>query len=183
MGIDVPCQFNVGLGYLKGRFGHTKNAHCAKIYMMAAAAQGDAKAIEDMKLLNACASCCAPDAGRTCQGCRSATGNSTARYCTPACQAAALEGPRAGLRSLPVPPLQVEPAAPRVNGVHARAASQTTVQTRTGSTPRPHREECTHGTGAGRHTRDAAARKAHTPRSPGLRAPFYERRVSGESGE
>ena len=88
LGVDVPCQCSVCLGYLKGRFGLTKNAHCAKIYMMAAAAQGDARAIEDLKLLNACAACGAPDASRTCQGGRSAASISTARYCTPACPAA-----------------------------------------------------------------------------------------------
>jgi hypothetical protein len=85
---DVNSQLNLGLGYMHGLYGLTKNAHCAKIYMMAAAAQGHAQAIEDLKILHACAACGAPDASRACQGCRSATGLSTARYCTPACQAA-----------------------------------------------------------------------------------------------
>ena len=85
---DAPSQYNLGVGYMDGTYGLTKNAHCAKIYMMAAAKQGYARAIEDLKLLQACAACGAPDASRTCQGCMSVTGLSTARYCTPACQAA-----------------------------------------------------------------------------------------------
>jgi len=85
---DVDSQYNLGQGYMHGTFGLTKNAHCAKIYMMAAAKQGYAMAIEDLKLLNACAACGAPDASRACQGCQSATGISTARYCNPECQAA-----------------------------------------------------------------------------------------------
>jgi hypothetical protein len=88
VGDDAPSQFNLGLGYMKGRFGLAKNAHCAKIYMMAAAAQGNARAIVKLKLHNACAACGTPDASRACQGCRSATGVSTARYCNPTCQAA-----------------------------------------------------------------------------------------------
>jgi TPR repeat protein len=88
VGGDAASQHNLGLGYTSGRFGLTKNAHCAKIYMMAAAKGGDAKAIEKLKLLHACAACGAPDAPRACQGCRSATGISTARYCNPTCQAA-----------------------------------------------------------------------------------------------
>jgi len=88
VGGDADSQHNLGRGYTYGRFGLPKDAHCAKIYMVAAAAQGHAEAIEALKLLHACAACGAPDAHRTCQGCRSATGISTARYCTPACQAA-----------------------------------------------------------------------------------------------
>jgi len=88
VGDDDRSQYNLGLGYMQGSFGLPKNAHCAKIHMMAAAKQGDDRAIEDLKLLRACAACGALDAPRTCQGCRSATGISTARYCTPACQAA-----------------------------------------------------------------------------------------------
>jgi len=85
VGDDVTSQFNLGQGYMHGAFGLTKNAHCAKIYMMAAAKQGNAGAIEALKLLRACAACGAPDASRACQGCRSATGISTACYCTPEC--------------------------------------------------------------------------------------------------
>jgi len=88
VGDDVFSQCNLGLGYMHGSVGLPKDAHCAKIYMMAAAKQGQAEAVEALKLLHACAACGAPDASRTCQGCRSATGLSTARYCTPTCQAA-----------------------------------------------------------------------------------------------
>jgi hypothetical protein len=88
VGNDLSSQFNLGQGYMRGNFGLTKNAHCAKIYMMAAAKQGMARAIEDLKLLRACAGCGTPNASRACQGCRTATGLSTARYCNPACQAA-----------------------------------------------------------------------------------------------
>ena len=88
VGGSIPSQYNLGLGYMDGTFGLTKNAHCAKIYMMAAAKQGHAEAIEDLKLLRACAACGAPDASRACQGCQSATGISTTRYCNPECQAA-----------------------------------------------------------------------------------------------
>ena len=73
---------------MHGKFGLPKNTHCAKIYMMAAAKQGHAQAVEDLKLLNACAACGSPDASRACQGFRSATGLSTVRYCNPSCQAA-----------------------------------------------------------------------------------------------
>jgi TPR repeat protein len=81
-------QFNLGQGYRHGGFGLAKNAHSAKIYMMAAADQGHVNAIEALELLRACAACGTPDASCTCQGCRSATGISTARYCNPTCQAA-----------------------------------------------------------------------------------------------
>ena len=81
-------QLALGLGYMHGMCGLPKNAHCAKIFMMPAAAQGHPEAIEALKLLNACAACGAPDATRACQGCMSATGISTARYCNPQCQAA-----------------------------------------------------------------------------------------------
>jgi TPR repeat protein len=88
VGDDADSQYNLGLGYTEARLGLPKNAHCAKIYMMAAAKGGHPDAIEALKVLRACAACGAPDASRACQGCRSATGLSTARYCTPACQAA-----------------------------------------------------------------------------------------------
>jgi TPR repeat protein len=88
VGGDAISQYGLGQGYMHGEYGLPKNAHCAKIYMMAAAKQGHAQAIDALKLLNACAACGTPDASRACQGCRSATGLSTARYCTPACQAA-----------------------------------------------------------------------------------------------
>jgi len=84
----ADSQYNLGLVYMHGKSGLLKNAHCAKIFMMAAAAQGYARACEDLKLLRACAACGALDASRTCQGCRSATGISTARYCNHKCQAA-----------------------------------------------------------------------------------------------
>jgi hypothetical protein len=91
VGGSAVSQFNLGLGYMRGAYGLPMNAHCAKIYIMAAADQdypGQAQAIELLKELRACAACGAPDAPRACQGCRTATGLSTARYCTPACQAA-----------------------------------------------------------------------------------------------
>jgi hypothetical protein len=88
VGNDALSQYRLGLGYTDGRFGLPKDAHCAKIYMMAAAKGGHAEAVEALKLLRACAACGAPDATRACQGCRSATGISTARYCNPGCQAA-----------------------------------------------------------------------------------------------
>jgi len=40
VGNDITSQFNLGLGYTRGGFGLTKNAHCAKIFMMAAADNG-----------------------------------------------------------------------------------------------------------------------------------------------
>jgi len=85
VGDDVASQHNLGAAYMHGI---TKNAHCAKIYMMAAAKQAHARAIEDLKVLRACAACGTPDVSRACQGCRTATGLSTARYCIPVCQAA-----------------------------------------------------------------------------------------------
>jgi hypothetical protein len=84
----VLAQVNLGHGHMHGECGLPKNAHCAKIYMMAAAKQGHAEAIKALQLLHACAACGTPDASRACQGCRSATGISTARYCNPSCQAA-----------------------------------------------------------------------------------------------
>ena len=83
-----PVQPRRGLRKRTVECGLPKNAHCAKIYMMAAAKQGHANATKALKLLHACAACGTPDASRTCQGCQSATGISTARYCNPACQAA-----------------------------------------------------------------------------------------------
>jgi hypothetical protein len=85
---DARSQFNLGLGYTHGTFGLTKNTHCAKIYMMAAAKQGHDRAIEELRELRACAACGGPDATRTCQGCKSKTGLSTVRYCDPQCQTA-----------------------------------------------------------------------------------------------
>jgi len=73
---------------MHGKFGLPKNTHCAKIYMMAAAKQGHAMAIKNLKLLRACAACGTPDASRTCRGCKSVTGLSTARYCNRECQKA-----------------------------------------------------------------------------------------------
>jgi hypothetical protein len=88
VGDHLLSQLNLGRGYMHGECGLPKNAHCAKIYMMAAAKQGHAEAIEALKLLRACAACGTPDASRACQGCRTATGLSTARYCNPVCQEA-----------------------------------------------------------------------------------------------
>ena len=47
VGDHAPSQCNLGLGYMHGHFGLTKNAHCAKIYMMAAAEQGHARATRE----------------------------------------------------------------------------------------------------------------------------------------
>jgi hypothetical protein len=55
----------IALGYIHGLFSLPKNAHCAKIFMMAAAVHGHVEAIDDLKLLRACAACGAPDASRT----------------------------------------------------------------------------------------------------------------------
>jgi len=82
------AQYNLGAAYTEGGSGLCKNVHCAKIYMMAAAKQGDVDAIEALLLLRACAACGTPDASRACQGCMSVTGISTARYCSPQCQTA-----------------------------------------------------------------------------------------------
>ena len=84
----VACQLNLCLGYMPGMFSLTSNEHCTKIYMMAAAAQGNARAIEALEVLWACAACGALDATRACQGCMSVTGLSTVRYCNPKCQTA-----------------------------------------------------------------------------------------------
>jgi len=129
VGGDAISQYGLGHGYMHGECALRKNAHCAKIYMMAAAAQGHAQAIELLKVLRACAACGAPDAPRACQGCRTATGLSTARYCNPTCQAAhwTAHEPDCG-PSLPVPPLQVERRSltsvnlrrPRCNPLHRR---------------------------------------------------------------
>jgi hypothetical protein len=56
--------------------------------MTAAAKQGHTRAIEELKLLHACALCGALNASRTCQGYPSTMGISTASYCYPKCQAA-----------------------------------------------------------------------------------------------
>ena len=85
---DAAAQYNLGRGYKLGKLSLPKKEHCAKIFMMPAAAQGDAEAVKMLKLLRACAACGAPDATRACQGCMSVTGISTARYCNPQCQAA-----------------------------------------------------------------------------------------------
>jgi len=85
-GGDVYSQYRLGRSYMHGARGLPKNARRARSFMKAAAAQGDAMAIADLKLLNACESCGAPDANRTCGGCKSKKCIRVARYCTPACQ-------------------------------------------------------------------------------------------------
>jgi TPR repeat protein len=82
----VVSQYNLGLCYMHGTRGLPKNARRARSFLKAAAAQGDAKAIENLKLLNTCESCGAPDANRTCGGCKSVKSIRVARYCTLACQ-------------------------------------------------------------------------------------------------
>jgi len=88
VGGDAESQSNLGLTYTVGGFGLPKNAHCAKIFMMAAADNAHAQALKDLKVLRACASCGTPDASRGYQGCMSVTGLSTVRYCNPKCQKA-----------------------------------------------------------------------------------------------
>jgi TPR repeat protein len=85
-GGDADSQRCIGRCYTRGTRGLPKSAPNAKIFTMAAADQGNAMAIEDLKLLRMCASCGAPDATRSCMGCMSCTGISMARYCTPECQ-------------------------------------------------------------------------------------------------
>jgi len=83
---NAESQLYLGRCYMHGTHGLPKNARRARSFMKAAAAQGVDDAIEYLKLLNACESCGAPDANRTCGGCRSVKGVSVARYCTPECQ-------------------------------------------------------------------------------------------------
>ena len=85
-GGDVYSQYNLGYCYMDNTHGLPKNARRARSFLKAAAAQGDANAIADLKLLNACESCGASDANRTCGGCRPVKGFNMVRYCTPACQ-------------------------------------------------------------------------------------------------
>ena len=85
-GGNVESQHSLGRCYMHGFRGLPKNARRARSFLKAAAAQGDAKAIEDLKLLNTCERCGAPDANRTCGGCKSVKGIRVARYCTLACQ-------------------------------------------------------------------------------------------------
>ena len=83
---NQSAQYVLGRCYMEGKHGLPKNARCAKIFMKAAAEQGDVQAIEALKLLRACAACGAPDASRTCMGCLSCTSLGVVRYCTPECQ-------------------------------------------------------------------------------------------------
>jgi TPR repeat protein len=85
-GGDVYSQYNLGYCYMDNTHGLPKNARRARSFLKAAAAQGDATAIADLKLLNTCEWCGAPDANRTCGGCRSKKCIRVARYCTPECQ-------------------------------------------------------------------------------------------------
>jgi TPR repeat protein len=86
-GGNVESQYDIGRSYMHGDRGLPKNARRARSFMKAAAAQGHAHAIEDLKLLNTCEWCGAPAANRTCGGCRSVKCIRVARYCTPECQA------------------------------------------------------------------------------------------------
>jgi len=88
VGDDPVSQYNLGMCYMRGKCDLPMNVHCAKIFMMAAAAQGHAEAIEELKLLRACAACGAPDASRACKGCKPVKGISTVRYCNRECQKA-----------------------------------------------------------------------------------------------
>jgi len=76
---NARSQHSLGLCYMHGKRGFSKNARRARSFMMAAAAQGHDAAIEDLKLLNACESCGAPDANHTRGGCRSVRGISVVR--------------------------------------------------------------------------------------------------------
>jgi TPR repeat protein len=82
----AASQNSLGLCYMHGARGLPKNARRARSLMKAAAAQGNDAAIQNLKLLNTCESCGAPDANRTCGGCRSVKCIRVARYCTPECQ-------------------------------------------------------------------------------------------------
>ena len=83
---NACSQHSLGLCYMNGTHGLPKNTRRARSFLKAAAAQGVAEAIEDLKLLNTCESCGAPDANRTCGGCKTVKGIRVARYCTPECQ-------------------------------------------------------------------------------------------------
>jgi TPR repeat protein len=85
-GGNATSQHRLGLCYMHGERGLPKNARRARSFLKAAAEQGYTKAIEDLKLLNTCESCGAPDANRTCGGCRPTKGFNMVRYCTPECQ-------------------------------------------------------------------------------------------------
>ena len=85
-GGDADSQASLGLCYMRGKRGLPQNARRARSYLKAAAAQGHGEAIENLKLLNACESCGAPDANRTCGGCRSMKCIRMIRYCSAKCQ-------------------------------------------------------------------------------------------------
>ena len=85
-GGEPESQHSLGLCYMHGKHGLPKNAWRARSFLKAAAAQGDNDATADLKLLNTCESCGAPDANRTCGGCRLVNGIREVRYCGRACQ-------------------------------------------------------------------------------------------------
>ena len=114
VGNDLTSKYNLGQGYMRGGFGLTKNAHCAKIYIVAAAAQGHAN--EGYRR---------PEAPPRVRGMRHPRrpphvpglplrdGHQHGPILQPRLPGSAQEGPQARLRPLPVPPLQVIKAAPR----------------------------------------------------------------------
>mmetsp|Transcript_10244 Transcript_10244/g.25081 ORF Transcript_10244/g.25081 Transcript_10244/m.25081 type:complete len:226 (+) Transcript_10244:304-981(+) len=74
---------SLGTAYMNGTCGCPKNTFIAKIYMKGAAKQGNAEAIELLKVIRACAACGVHNAGstgRVCRGCR------RVNYCSRACQ-------------------------------------------------------------------------------------------------
>jgi hypothetical protein len=88
-GGHVFARYNLGMGYMHGKYGLPKNVELAKAFMKSAANRGCAEAKEALQVLGRCAmelepgqcaSCGAPDITRTCLGCRKV------RYCTLACQ-------------------------------------------------------------------------------------------------
>jgi len=98
--------YNLGVAYTNGLCGLPQNARCAKIFMMAAAAQGHVEANEALKVLQACAACGTPDASRTCQGCEFVTGISTVRYCNRECQKRHLKAHNKADSGVCLPPLR-----------------------------------------------------------------------------
>ena len=85
-GGDARSQHSLGICYMHGSRGLPMNAWRARSFLKAATAQGFNAAIEDLKLLNACELCGAPNANRTCGACRSVKGISIVRERAPECQ-------------------------------------------------------------------------------------------------
>jgi len=91
----ATSQYNLGVSYMYGSSGLTKNAHCAKIYVMAAAKQGMIRAIEALKLLHACEACGAPRRPPHVPGLPLRYGHHHGALLQPRLPGGALDGPRA----------------------------------------------------------------------------------------